>query len=166
MTVVIIGVDPGLSCGLAELTDGVLTFVSQEMPEVMLAQLRARIATALMRYSPDLVLTVVCERFIQRAGPGIHMTHQPKPLEVAGAVEDVCKQAGIPFILQNPADAKAIAQNDRLQKLNLWVTPRDLGSTPDANDARDAIRHAVLRLATKHATVFDRLLRDAGEATS
>lgn len=168
MTVVILGVDPGTSCGLAELTDGRLTFISQETPEIMLGQLRNRIAYVLMTYSPNLVLTVVCERFIQRSGPGIHLTNQPKPLQVAGAVEDLCGQVSIPFVLQNPADAKAIAPNDRLRQLKLWVVPSDIGfptgsaGRPDVTDARDAIRHAVLRLATKHATVFDRLLRDAG----
>jgi hypothetical protein len=166
VTVVILGVDPGLSCGLAELTDGELTFVSQETPEIMLNQLRDRIGHALLTYSPNLVITCVCERFVQRSGPGIHLTHQPKPLEVIGAVRDLCEGAGVPFVLQNPADAKSIAQNDRLRKIGLWVVPGDIGYPPDANDARDAIRHCVLRLATKHASVFSRLLREAGEPTS
>ena len=162
MTVVILGVDPGNSCGLAELTDGRLTFISQETPEVMLQQLRERLGHAFIMYSTaDLKLTVVCERFIQRNIPGVHMTNQPKALEVAGAAEDVCRHVAVEFVLQNPADAKAIAPNDRLRQLGLWVTPSQLGKS-DVNDARDAIRHAVLRLATKHATILDRLLRDAG----
>lgn len=166
MTVVIVGVDPGKSCGLAVLTDGRLSFVSQATPEIMLRQLRTVIGFALTTYSPNLVLTVVCERFVDRKGPMAVHTNQSTTLEVIGAVETVCRETGVPFILQNPADAKAMAQNDRLRLLGLWVTPKDLGYTPDADDARDAIRHAVLRLATKHATIFSRLLGDAGKPAS
>lgn len=164
MTVVIIGVDPGKSCGLAMLVDGDLSFTWQGTGDQAVTWLRSLIVQAPITYGSDVTLTVVCERYVERKGPNAVKTNQTDALELIGAITNLCAEFDVPFILQNPADAKAIAPNERLRRLRLWVVPSQLiGYPKDADDARDAIRHCVLRLATKHASIFSRLLREAGE---
>jgi hypothetical protein len=159
MTVVIVGVDPGSSTGLASLQDGRRGLVWQGPADQALDVLRNEISFLLATHA-ELQLEVVCERFIQRQSPGLHLTHQPKALEVTGAVEDVCMQVGIPFTLQNPGDAKILASNHLLRSLSLYVTAREVGQN-DSNDVNDAMRHVLLRLATKYATIMDELLKSA-----
>jgi hypothetical protein len=158
MTVVIIGVDPGLSAGLSVLWHGELWLAIQGPPKLILERLDATLNHA--RTMNVTTLRVVCERYIQRQGPGIHLTHQPTALIVTGQVEQVCQIYGVELVFLNPADTKHIAPNWLLRKLGLLNTSKSIGC-PDANDVNDATRTAVLCLATHHASLFDKLLKDA-----
>jgi hypothetical protein len=73
----------------------------------------------------------------------------------------ICRDAGVELVLQTPAAAKGLVTNDLLRRIGLWVTAAEIDKN-DADDARDSLRHAVLYLATKHNTLFARLLRATG----
>jgi hypothetical protein len=80
--------------------------------------------------------------------------------DVISVARGVARGFGARFELQDPAPAKAIASNTFLHRTGLWLTAKDVGAL-DADDANDATRHAVLALATHHATVFETLKRAA-----
>lgn len=46
------------------------------------------------------------------------------------------------LVWQTPGQAKGLVSNQVLKNLDFWITGKPLG-TPDADDARDAERHAV-----------------------
>jgi hypothetical protein len=154
--VVVFGIDPGRSCGLATLTDGRLSFVFQGSAELMLDSLRQQIVGAQGRYA-DLTLTVACERYTIFPKKYLHDT---EALEVIGAVKLICRDLGVDFVLQAGADAKRLAPNDRLRELGMLVRADEV-DTPDANDVRDATRHALLRLALSHTVIYERLVSEA-----
>lgn len=159
----IAGVDPGLSTGL---------FVVRVDPETRrvapahrfqghaaeaLGTLR-RFAEAAHLLEESLV--IVGERFTVTDRTG-KRTSQPLPLKILGAVEAIADQSdNVTFSLQTPADAKKLAPNDVLRNVGFYTRPVDV-SCPDANDVNDAARHVLLALATRYASVFDQLLREA-----
>lgn len=101
-------------------------------------------------------VALAAERFTHGAG-AVRGSSQPRAGRVYAAVEDLARRHRIEFSGQGPAEAKRIAPNALLRTTGLYVTGRRLG-TPDANDANDATRHAVLFLARRRASVFARLL--------
>jgi hypothetical protein len=157
MTVVIIGVDPGLSTGVSVLADARLSSAFQGMPEDALNELDG----VLRRWTDHCTDTgtgtvlVACERF-QAAGRSTH-SHQPDAERVFARTAALASLYGVDFVEQTPADAKRIASDALLRRNGLWTLPRDVGCR-DANDANDAMRHAVLLLARRRATMFNALL--------
>jgi hypothetical protein len=119
--------------------------------EVMLDRVRQ-----LIEKGEDHELVVGCERFTQ-----LHrrtaITHKPIAQQVVGQVEGLGDRYGFTVSLQGPADAKAVAPNDVLKRTGLLVSKHDV-DRPDANDVNMAVRHAILALSRKHATLFERLV--------
>jgi hypothetical protein len=153
---VIIGVDPGDSMGLACFDNTKLIFALQNDPHQALTMLEL----ACDKFKPRKIV-IACERFT--SGRATH-SHQPTAQRVIGAVERLAKKRKIDFVLQGPADARAIAPDDLLRKLKLWQTSAGLG-TPDANDANMAVRHALLLIATRYAATFEKMIRTGQRGT-
>lgn len=155
MSVVIIGVDPGLSAGVAEVVDGRLTRIFQGPS----GQAMDLLDVILMEHSghADRTVSVACERFVQ--GNQAH-SHQPEAQQMVGLVLRAGHRHGVTVDLQSPSDAKAIGQNFLLQRISLWPLPSQVGQD-DADDVRMAVRHAVLYMARHHASLFQQLVRGA-----
>jgi hypothetical protein len=154
MSIVVIGIDPGDSMGVAALKDGELIAAFQGPPGdgiIMLELLLDRYPT------DDNSITVACERFTPASRI---VSHQPVAQQVIGVVESVCHKYGVSYYSQGPADAHAIATNELLKRLGLYRTKNDVGQS-DANDINMAIKHALLVLAKLHATVFDQMIKNA-----
>ena len=93
--------------------------------------------------------TVVCERYVVTVRTAT-LTQAPWSLESIGVLRFLCRRAGIEFHLQNVADAKRFATDQRLNNLG-WRKP------PGAGHARDAQRHLLIWLVRKGWT-DDRLV--------
>lgn len=154
MSVLVIGVDPGDSTGVAVLMDGQLTYVFQGTPEraVALVELVLERATR----SAD-TITLACERFIQQRSQRTQ-SHQPRAQQIAGVMQHVAERYAVQFVLQGAADAWAIADNNALRKLKVHQSAKSV-QQPDADDANMAVRHALLCLARHHASLFDAILK-------
>jgi hypothetical protein len=163
MTVVVIGVDPGDSAGVAIITDdvhGVPTLVKafQGSPGDALTL----VELVLGHYAPhDADVTIACERYVSMQTRGRGRTQQPAAQRMIGVLEHVATEAGVRFVLQGPAEAWAIASNELLRSTHLYQT-KDTIDRSDANDANMAIRHALAYMARAHTTLFDALLRRYG----
>ena len=153
--IVIIGIDPGASTGVAELIDGRLVHIYQGPPVGALDVLDS----LLMEHSghADRRVSVACERFV--SGNQVQ-SHQPEAQQVVGNVIRACQKHGVDVDLQAPSDAHAIGQTALLRKLDLWPLPHHVGCK-DADDVRMAVRHALLRLARRHARLFQALVNGA-----
>jgi len=92
---------------------------------------------------------VVCERFIISSQTG-KFSQAPWSLEQIGALRFLCNKYNIPFTLQNAADAKRFATEERLKHIK-WKRPSGDGH------ARDAQRHLLLYLV-KNDMIDDRIL--------
>jgi hypothetical protein len=155
MSVVIIGVDPGLSTGVAEIVDGRMVRIFQgpggqamDLLELILGEHSGH---------TDRRVSVACERFIQ--GSQAH-SHQPEAQQIVGLVLRAGEKHDVTVDLQAPSDALAIGQGPLLQRAGLWPLPSDVQQA-DADDVRMAVRHAVLYMARHHASLFQRLVRSA-----
>jgi sigma54-dependent transcription regulator len=163
MTVVVIGVDPGDSAGVAIITDkthGVPTLIKafQGSP----GDAVTLVEVVLARYATtDADVTIACERYVSMQTRGRGKTQQPAAQRMIGVLEHIATEAGVRFVLQGPAEAWAIASNELLRTTHLYQT-RDTVDSPDANDANMAIRHALAYMARAHTTLFDALLRRYG----
>jgi hypothetical protein len=147
----VIGVDPGTSVGVFGLRNGLMVGAYQGTPEGALAYLGKLLEDA----QPDGGdVLIAMERF---AGGSARHTRQTDAQQVIGAVIELAARYRVPLVFQSPADAKSFTTNDFLRKLELWVTPTEVGA-PDADDVRDAARHALLCLATHRAQTYCRLL--------
>lgn len=154
-----VGVDPGVSTGLAILRgDGRRLHVQQGTPSQVLDDFALRFPF-LCAQGAEVI--VGCERFVQTSG---HVsTSQPVPLQVIGVIEQLARLHQWTFRLQAPADAKTLVSNALLHDVGLWVTARDVEQR-DANDANDAMRHALTVLAHHRASLFDHILTSSGVA--
>lgn len=135
------------------LRDGRRALAAQGAPSEVLRRLEELLSGA----DPDLAVDsalIAMERFV---GGSVRHSRQPDAQQVVGAVIDLAARYGVPVVFQNPADAKSFTTNDFLRKLGLWITPAEVGA-PDADDARDAARHALLCLASHRAQTYCRLL--------
>jgi hypothetical protein len=157
--IAIIGVDPGLSTGLAEILDGVKGLqqglIFQGEPESALRLLNERLS---MHAGMDNQVIIACESFRQ-SGRAM-LSPQPEAVETAVRVSTIADARGVRCLSQTPGDAKRVAPNALLQKTGLWVLPREVGQK-DANDVNDGMRHAVLAMSRYKATMYDRLLAQA-----
>jgi hypothetical protein len=153
MSIIVIGVDPGKSAGVAELVNGKLMEFSQGTPETA----EDHLERLLGQYAGQggVLLTVACERYVQ-AGRQI-TSHQPEAQQMIGVVARLADQHGARLALQMPADAHKIAPDGMLRRFGMLPMPKDI-EQPDADDVRMAIRHAVLCIARRHARLFDNML--------
>lgn len=158
MTVYVVGVDGGLSTGMAELGSGARLWYRQSDPDSALTELEERLAWhADTAHVPHTVL--VAYEVYRQAGRA-PMTRQTEAQEVARSVHDLAQRYGFPSVGQTPAEAKKIAPDVFLRRAGLWTLPSEVGQA-DANDVNDAMRHAVLLLARRHARLYERLLTRA-----
>lgn len=95
---------------------------------------------------------VVCEAFIiserttKSASDG---WKRGRELMFIGATEFMCRQTGVEFVTQTPADAKSFATDEKLRRMGWWTAGKD--------HSRDASRHMLLAL-TKRKLIDPRLL--------
>jgi hypothetical protein len=167
MSVLVIGVDPGLSTGVSVLAGRCRQSVFQGPVDKAVDYLRSQLATFVPMDADDgspryVRITVACERF-QSSGRAA-LTVQPSVLAMAHSAEHLAGEFGVRFLLQSPADAKRIAPDALLRRSGLWTLPGEVGRK-DANDANDATRHAVLVLARSHARIFGELMQSAMPGT-
>lgn len=150
MTTVTIGVDPGLSCGLAVLRDARLLRVVQGPAAHCMHVLEEYLQQYAGRADVDIEIGI--ERFTVTPQTG-RRTQQTSALEITGMVDMLAERYGVEVVRQTISDVKTFAADPLLRKLDLWVKPSDVDA-PDANDAKDAVRHAVYRLAMRHASLL------------
>lgn len=149
------GVDPGASFGVAAVHAGELWYVDQGEPTACFERLDD-VVRRLVELEADVVIG--CERFVNLGGgPRHRRTAQHDAERGVALLLDLGRRLGVPVDLQAPVDAKRLAPNVRLRALGLYVTPSDVNA-PDANDANDAVRHALLAMARRRALAFERLL--------
>jgi L-lactate utilization protein LutC len=152
VSVIVIGVDPGESTGVAELRDGEFIYAGQTDPEdAVLA-----IEVLLEHCKPEDTVTVACEQYVDRGG---YRTNQPTAQQMVGVVRAIAEKYGVAFVLQTASEAHGIADAALLKKLGMWVHRGDVARS-DANDANMAVRHALLALAHKHASIFEKIMRE------
>ena len=154
---IIIGIDPGLSTGMGILWNGTRHGVMQGPPARIIQELQKQLD--LMMLLSDREIRIGIERFITTPETG-KKSQQSTALEVIGAVTHVATEAGVPIHKQTVSHVKKLTSNRRLRELGLYVTARDVNQ-PDANDANDAMRHAVYCTAIHHATAFVAMLERA-----
>lgn len=153
MSVIVIGVDPGTSAGLAMLKDGKLVVAMQGTSSDVLTALEIMLS----KFNDDDdwdAVTIACERYVQMHRG--HQSHQPVAQQMVGVVESLAAKYNVKLVMQGPADARSIP-NDLLKKLDMKVTARGIDA-PDTNDVTMAIKHALLALAKHHASIFDGLV--------
>lgn len=152
----VIGVDGGESTGVSVLRDVKLFAIFQGPWADALEWLDDVVDRVTEPDFGALDVAIAAECFTHGAG-SVRCSSQPRAGRVYAAVEDLARRHEIEFAGQGPAEAKRIAPNELLRATGLYVTGRQLG-TPDANDANDATRHAVLFIARRRASAFARLL--------
>lgn len=152
-----VGIDPGTSTGLAIIRGDGLRIHGEQGPPSILDDFTHRFPFLLY---PGMDVLLACERFVVTVDTAKHSA-QPTAQEVIGVVARLGRLNNWRLYMQTPADAKAIAPNSLLVDLGLKLTGKDV-ERPDANDANDATRHALLVLAHHRASVFDSLLHGIG----
>lgn len=150
MIVISIGIDPGKSCGLAVLRDGQLLRVQQDSALPCMNILEEYLQLYAGRSDVDIEIGI--ERFTITPQTG-RRTQQTSALEITGMVDMLAERYGVEVIRQTISDVKTFAADPLLRKLGLWVKPSDVDAS-DADDAKDAVRHAVYRFAMRHASMF------------
>jgi hypothetical protein len=160
-----IGVDPGLSTGIAVIHGPELVDVWQGPPDQVSQKLITAILTCLdggMPGDTGRMPLIGAERFTERpTAHGNYRTVQTDAEHVIGTVKDVAARHTCKLSLQQPAAVKKLIPNTLLHRLGMWVRASDYG-WPDADDAHDAIRHALSVTAIHYAATFDQMLIDVG----
>jgi hypothetical protein len=129
----VLSIDPGRKTGYSYWRDG--SRIEGELS-----------AERFLDFAHDLIAQsrvdhVACERFIISHQTGKY-TQAPWSLEQIGAMRFMCHRHDVSFTLQNAADAKRFATDERLNAMG-WRRP------PGDGHARDAQRHLLLFLV-KH----------------
>lgn len=116
--------DPGRMCGVAAYYTDCELFETCEVatPTVM----------------PDADVVVI-EKY-QVDGRTAKLSQQPDALKQTGAIENTCKELGIPVVFQMPAVAKKFATDPKLKALGWFRKTKD-GHSNDA--ARHLLRYLV-----------------------
>ena len=138
----VLAVDPGLTTGYAIWHYG--NRIEGELPAAKFLQSAASLI------ENKKVDAVACERFIISSQTG-KLSQAPWSLEQIGVLRFLCERSNIDFTLQNAADAKRFASDERLKSMS-WEKP------PGAGHARDAQRHLLLYLV-KNDLIDDWLLK-------
>lgn len=137
----VLAIDAGLSSGWA-----VLDFELNSPPvELALYQGKMglietvdRICETYKSYEPDVVVT---EKFNLR--PGNKFLADLTTVSVNGALQYAMHDKfGVEMVEQTPAQAKGLVSDKVLKRLGMWPTGSIVGAK-DADDVRDALRHAV-----------------------
>lgn len=150
MIVISIGIDPGKSCGLAVLEDGRLLAVKQDSASSCMNTLEEYLQQYAGRSDVDIEIGI--ERFTITPQTG-RRTQQSSALEITGMVDMLAERYGVEVVRQTISDVKRFAADPLLRKLGLWVKSSDVDAS-DADDAKDAVRHALYRFAMRHASLF------------
>lgn len=154
-----IGVDTGLSAGVACLIDGTAVWVWQGPGDQLIDEL-TRLEHDVIR--PLRVPRIIgLERFQQRPRQPGRMTAQGDAQELNGAVTRFAQMNGYELIMSGVADAKKTFPNATLVALGLRVTPSTVNRR-DANDANDAMRHALMVIAQRDRATLSRMLTERG----
>lgn len=157
MSVVHIGLDPGLSTGLAVLVNGDLYRIWQGD-----AQHAMEVLDEVLRHfaPPSNIVHIGTERFVITPQTG-RKTQQTDALEVTGTADFIAAKHGVPTpSRQGMVEVKKFAKNELLRSLGLYIRADEI-EAPDADDVNDAIRHAVYILAMTNPQLFTQLLRRA-----
>lgn len=141
----VLAIDPGLVTGVALWVPGAEAKFGQiegQMPFLKQAD------EAIFRYRP----TIVVESYTITART-TSLSRQYEPLEIIGALRWFSEEYSVPFRMQSPAQAKAFADNGKLESLG-WYTATKGGH------AADAARHLLTFLATdrKDRDVLEKLV--------
>lgn len=157
LTTFAVGIDPGDSTGLSIIRGDGLRVHAEQGPPAILDDFIDRFPFLL---HPGMDVLLACERFVVTVNTAKHSA-QPTAQQVIGVVARLARLNNWHLHLQTPADAKALAPNSLLTDLGLKLSGKDV-EQPDANDANDSTRHALLVLARHRASVFDELMRGIG----
>ncbi len=155
MSVIVIGVDPGKSTGIAAIRSGRLELVQQVPPD--------RVAGVIIEYlayvdstSIEQDTIIAYERFVTGPLTGARSA-QPDALHLVGMLQLIAERFRCRLVSYGPDVTKRFASNALLKRLGMYVHPADVGRA-DANDANDAVRLALVALASKHARLYHSLL--------
>lgn len=110
-------------------------------------------------WSAATVMDVACEQWINVPG-GRRKTHQPMAQLVCGKISVL---SPVEVRMQKASDAKNFVPDLKLKQLGLWHTGEMIGQ-PDADDLNSAMRHALLLMGRRHATVYKTLLDARSDA--
>lgn len=141
---IVLGVDPGKSSGIAVIywnkelkTTPVVDYSLETQPETFGSEILA----ALKHVNGSDEFLVACESFIINAQT-VRNSQAPWSLENIGVLKYLCRSNGydpLDISFQAPVNAKSMFPNQALQKIGTWHR----GGEGHANDA---IRHGLLRL--------------------
>lgn len=152
MSGIIYAVDPGKSSGVAIATYDVtvdedlfvtdviqVTYPVNELVECLVKDVRKELEMGLHD-----TVHVVTERYVVRMGSKFQPDLTPVKFQAAldYALADLANDPRLILSTQLPSQAKALITNDALKRLGYYLTGKDVGQ-PDADDARDALRHLV-----------------------
>lgn len=126
MRITVIGVDPGLVCGMArvDLVGDDVSFQTWESARIKCCEYVARAIDD----PNDTRLVVATERFTIGGGGRRPRTGQPEALLTNGALEWLTYEAAclhgrvVSFLVQGAADATRAASDDTLRLLGWWTT--------------------------------------------
>lgn len=153
----IIAIDPGHTTGIAFLWSGLYKgkpIIPQVTQDTGRENAQRMLAFYLDTYRPE----VVSERYAITAGT-TKATPQYDALYLNGWLEATCREMGLDFTMQTPADAKGFAPDARLKRAGWYI--------PTLPHGRDAARHLMLYLVKHHAdepmvqALLERLADDA-----
>ena len=122
--------DPGVCTGWVLVEDEEVSEFGQFVSEGHVEASRD-LEDLIERLKPDVI---VAEEFSLR--PGNKFVADLTPVQI-NAIMDVNHR----IVYQTPAQAKSLVTNDGLKNLGFWPTGKTVGYK-DANDVRDAARHA------------------------
>ncbi len=152
MNIIVVGIDPGKSTGLAALRNGKLDLARQVNGREALRYLIDYFATV----SPTDAVTIAYERFTLRNVLRVH-SPQPDAMYVIGMLRTIADQYHYDLVSFRPDVTKSFASNALLRRLGLYVSPRQVDQR-DANDVNDAVRLCLVVLAHRHATLYRSML--------
>jgi hypothetical protein len=143
--VIIFGVDPGKTTGLAWLEFP----CNDHVPEARQLEAMSAVAEVERRLTAlkGVEVVVACESFVPR--PGVR-SWQPDALEVIGALRYLCAKHDVEFLTQSPADAKSFSTNAKLDRL---------GWRKHSDHKDDAVRHLLLA-AVKYGQIGKELVSE------
>lgn len=140
---IIIGVDPGDTTGIAIWRPGTQLTCAQLNPLSVVPALRPHVTARTL---------VACETFVigsqtAKKSRSSHVT------DVIGRVMGLCEECDARFKRQTASEAKTFAVNALLKRVGWWQ--------PGLRHAMDAARHALLALARENPRVFDEMIKNS-----
>ena len=130
---VVVGVDPGLTTGIATWTQAHGMHGLKELAPALNAM---DWLDCLTRTGHKKVFVI--EKYIITPKTA-QLSQQHDPLEIIGCLRWMCHDRGHEFVMQSPSEAKAFSTDAKLKAVG-WYQPGQ-------GHARDASRHALLYLA-------------------